>query len=89
MNAVHTFYMCSQKESWVKEDESKHHGTTNESLSEQENFHRTNITIASRKYGSHRIYIVVEVVGLFLWSGWQAARLLNGNLIVYGNFKFL
>ena len=31
---VNTFYMFSQKESRVKEDESKHHGAANEFISE-------------------------------------------------------
>ena len=53
MNAVRTFYTCSQKEGRAKEDESKHHGAANESISEQERFDRTHITFASRKYGGH------------------------------------
>ena len=51
MNAVHTFYMCSQKEGRAKEDETKHDGATNELISEQERFDSTEITFASRKYG--------------------------------------
>ena len=47
MNAVHTFYTCSQKGGRAKEDESKHDGAANELISEQERFDCTDIIFAS------------------------------------------
>ena len=57
-----------------KVKESKHHSAANELISEQERFNRTNKTFALHLESMKVIYIAVEVVGLFLWSGWLAVR---------------